>query len=87
VEIAAAGWQASGLQWRAARIAGEGADFVGMGMPTYEKPGHPAGRQSFAADEGGKRPGNPWRIVGMGIPIYIDTPAHARGSKIHHSFT
>jgi len=24
---------------------------VGMGMPTYEKPGHPVGRQSFAAKQ------------------------------------
>jgi len=57
-----------------------GADFVGMGMPTYEKPGHPVGRQSFAADEGGKRPGNPCRIVGMGMPTY-EKPGHPVGRQ------
>jgi len=60
VEIAACR-QAPGAQWRAARLAGEGADFVGMGMPTYEKPGHPVGRQSVAADEGGGRFGLTFR--------------------------
>jgi len=34
---------------------------VGMGMPTYEKPGHPVGRQSVAADEGGGRFGLTFR--------------------------
>jgi len=29
-----------------------------------------AGRQSFAADEGGKRPGNPCRIVSIGTLRY-----------------
>jgi len=29
------------------------------------------GRQSFAADEGGKRPGNPCRIVSIGMPTYV----------------
>jgi len=30
----------------------------------------PVGRQSFAADEGGKRLGNPCRIVSIGMPTY-----------------
>jgi len=42
-----------------------------MGMPTYEKLRHPVGRQPFAADEGGKRPGNPCLIVSIGMPTYV----------------
>jgi len=59
-----------------------------MGMPTYIKTlcrrTRLVGRESFAADEGGKRPGNPYRIVGMGMPTYEKLiPDFARHGWVH----